>query len=110
MTFKAAIGLVIGYINILIPVVFALTLLAFLWGVFRYVFASGSEDGLKKGREVMFWGILVLAIMVSAWGILDVLRNTILEAPSGSSTNPTQGGIYDVYQPPGSGNDPFLPR
>lgn len=63
--------------DILNPVVLLLISLAivfFLWGVFKFI----KEEGNKKeeGKEFMFWGIVGIFVMVSVWGLVNILSNT----------------------------------
>ncbi|MEK7120514.1 MAG: pilin [Patescibacteria group bacterium] len=67
--------LVSGWINTLVPIIIALAVLAFIWGVFRYVVAS-SDDDKAKGRNMMIWGVVGIFVMVSVWGLVGVLKNT----------------------------------
>jgi len=62
-------------IDILIPIVFALALLFFLWGLAKYIFAAGDEEAKEKGKQIMIWGIISLFIMASVWGIVAFLQN-----------------------------------
>lgn len=36
-----------------------------------------SDEGGQKARAYFGWGILVLFVMVSIWGILNLLQNTL---------------------------------
>ena len=76
----------------IIPGIFALAFLAFLWGVFRYAFAGDSQDDLAKSRDIMVYGIIVIAVMMSMWGILRVFKNTITNGVSGG------GGSYQSIE------------
>ena len=58
--------------NRLIPLLIALALLAFFWGIVMYVWGHESE----KGREVMIAGVIGLFVMVSIWGIIRIAQNT----------------------------------
>ena len=61
---------------------------------------SFSEDGMEKVKAYFFWGIIVLFVMVSIWGILRLLQNTLF---GGSPNNPSTGEIYSEpsgFQPP----------
>jgi uncharacterized membrane protein YidH (DUF202 family) len=62
-------------INQLIPFIIALTVLVFLWGIFRYVFSSDAE-GRKEAQGYMIWGIIALFVMVSVWGLVNILVRT----------------------------------
>jgi|SRR3989344_3587317 len=62
-------------INSLIPIIISLAVLVFIWGVFRYV-VSSDEEAKGKGKNLMIWGIVGIFVMVSVWGLVNVLRNT----------------------------------
>lgn len=62
-------------INRLIPFIIALTVLVFLWGVFKFVLSNDAE-GRKEARGYMVWGIVSLFIMVSVWGLVNILVRT----------------------------------
>jgi hypothetical protein len=63
-------------LNMLIPIIIALTLLIFFWGLFNYVRAAGGK-GSDNGKKVMIAGIVALFIMVSIWGIIRLVQNTL---------------------------------
>jgi hypothetical protein len=75
--FKSLVALVIGMINTLVTIVIVLTVLVFMWGVIKgWIINGGSEEGVESGKHYATVGIIVLAIMVSIWGILYVLQNS----------------------------------
>ncbi len=59
-----------------IPLLFILAVASFVWGVIQYVINSNEESKRSKGRDFMIWGIIALAVMVSIWGLVGILRNT----------------------------------
>lgn len=59
-----------------IPLIFALAIAMFVWGVVQYVINAQEEAKRQKGRDFMIWGIIALAVMVSVWGLVGILRNT----------------------------------
>ena len=70
-------GLLInGLLRPAIPLIISLTVVVFLYGVFKYIFANGGEDK-EKGRDFMIWGIIGLFIMVSVWGLVAILSDTL---------------------------------
>src|SRR6185295_40902 len=58
------------------PVVVALALLGFFWGLAIYIFNQSNEKKKGEGRNIMIWGILALFIMLSVFGIISVLQST----------------------------------
>ncbi len=67
------IALAFDLINRLAPLVISLTVLVFIWGIFKYVTAAGDSDGRKEARGYMTWGIVSLFVMVSVWGLVNLL-------------------------------------
>lgn len=64
------------FINALVPIIIGIAFLTFLWGVGKYVTAK-DEDGQKEARGTILWGIIILFVMVSVWGLVNVLRSTL---------------------------------
>lgn len=69
------------------PLLIALSVIVFIWGVLKYI--SGADDETKRteGRNFMIYGIIGLFVMVSVWGLVQVLQGTF-----------------------GFGNSPFIPQ
>lgn len=78
----------------LIPFFIAVALVAFLYGLARYIFAAGSEEAKVEGRKIMVAGIIGLFVAVAIWGIIQVLSTL-----TGIST----GGGVNVPQTPAQG-------
>lgn len=69
-------------LNLLLPIVFALAVLVFFWGLVVYIFNAANEEKKAEGRRLMIWGIIALFVMFSVYGILRVLQATFLEGTS----------------------------
>ena len=66
--------------NILNPFIAFLGLLAlvyFLYGLFKFVYEFDNPEAKKAGKQHMVWGVVGLAIMVSAYGIIKIITDTI---------------------------------
>jgi len=63
-------------INPLIGLLFALALAFFVWGAAQLVLNSGSDEGRKKGKDALLWGLIGLFIMSAVFGILRVVVAT----------------------------------
>lgn len=60
--------------NILVPLVFALAFIVFIWGIFQYFILGGADEGKREeGRKLMLWGIIGFVLMVSIWGIVNLI-------------------------------------
>ena len=72
MIIVVRIGQLISYI---IPVLVALGLVYFIWGVVQYVIGD-SEEAKKKGKDRIIYGIIGLAVIVAVWGLVNIVVNT----------------------------------
>ncbi len=64
--------------NILVPVLFAVAFIVFLWGAFdTFILGSGSEEVKEKGKGLMLWGLIGFFVMVSVWGLVNILTGTV---------------------------------
>lgn len=66
--------------NIVNPIVYLLLALAvfyFLWGVFKFILNADSPDERKIGGLAMMWGVVGLLVMFTAYGILNLILQTI---------------------------------
>ena len=55
------------------PVLIGLGLFLFIWGIVKFLTAQGSEESVSIAKKRMFWGIIILFVMVSFWGIVELL-------------------------------------
>lgn len=67
---------IINIINtVLVPLIFAVAFLVFIYGVFMY-FIANSEDAKEKGKNLMLYGLIGFFVMVSVWGLVNILVGT----------------------------------
>ena len=64
------------FIAALVPVVIGVAVLMFLLGVLKYVTAK-DENAQKEARMKMLYGIIALFVMVSVWGLVNILGETL---------------------------------
>ena len=60
-------------VGMLIPIVFALGLLFFFWGLAKFILSAGNPEAASSGKHLMIWGVLALFVMASIWGIVNFL-------------------------------------
>lgn len=62
-------------LNILVPLFIALAVVYFIWEVFRYAVA-GDEEKKKEAKTHIIWGVVGIFVMVSVWGLVNILQGT----------------------------------
>lgn len=81
-------------LNGIIGLFITLAIVVFFWGLIRYLFSMGADDA-HEGIKIMFWGVVAIFVMVSIWGIIQLLQRSLRV----QSTDPViPKGIY--YTPP----------
>ena len=76
--FRSFLGILNGIINILIPLIFALTFLTIAWGVIKaWIIGDASSENVEKGKQIVFVGVIALVVMSAIWGILRLLQQGI---------------------------------
>ncbi len=71
----------------LILVVAGIALLAFFWGLVKFIFAQGSETIKTDAKKIMGWGLVALFVMISVWGLVRFMQRELL--PGADYSNPT---------------------
>lgn len=79
---------VLGFLNTAAAIVIALAVVYFLWGVTQYIMKAGDEEAQKGARDTMIWGIIAIFVMVSVWGLVNLLQNTFGVQQDGAQTLP----------------------
>ena len=75
---KELIQIFIDLINLAIPVLISLTILFFIWKlVDAWILNAGDEEKRQNGRHTALIGILVIALMVTVWAVVNFLRRSI---------------------------------
>ncbi len=76
--------------NVLVPVLFAVAFIVFLWGAFTtFIIGATSDEVKEKGKGLMLWGLIGFFVMVSIWGLVNILTGTISFGNSGGPTGGT---------------------
>lgn len=69
-------------LNPLILLMFSVALLVFLWGVFSYIRNGDNESKRTEGKQHILYGLLGMFIMISVYGIMEILINTFVNIPT----------------------------
>lgn len=66
--------------NIVLPIVqlvFALAILIFVWGLVGFFRGAEDSEARTTGQQHILWGVVGMAIMVSVYGIIRLVANTV---------------------------------
>lgn len=76
--FRSLVELIIGLINIIIPAIFAVVFVYFVWKILDvWVLRAGEETAREEGKRYVIAAVVAFVVMVSSWGIVAMLRNSI---------------------------------
>jgi len=80
--------------NIVVPVIFAVAFIVFLWGAFEtFILGANSEDVKSKGKNLMLWGLIGFFVMVSVWGLVNILTGSVSFGNPSQTTPPAASGV-----------------
>ncbi len=72
--------------NILVPLLIGIAFIVFLFGVFKYfILGAANDDDRREGRQFVLWGIIGFVVILSVWGLVALVSNT-LGISTGSAT------------------------
>jgi hypothetical protein len=61
-----------------VPLLFSLGFIVFIFGIFQYfILSRGDEEKQQTGRNFMIYGLLGFFLMLSVWGLVNVLTGSI---------------------------------
>ena len=71
--FAGVVSSILKIFDAAMPVLVALALVLFMVGVVKYIYSEGEH----KNRDLIMWSLIALFVMVSIWGILRILLNSL---------------------------------
>jgi hypothetical protein len=91
----------LGIFNIVVVVLIALALVYFIYGVVKFLHAQDSDTERTAARNQMVWGIVALFVIISVWGLVNVLdatfnlRDTTPNTPNVPGTSVSGSSLID---------------
>ena len=83
---EGTMGTVMQLLNGAIGLLVLLAIVGFFWGVIKYMFGDGGT-AKSEGLKFMMYGIITIFVMVSIWGIIKLLQDTVDVGGGPSVTN-----------------------
>lgn len=76
--FAGLVNFILGFINILIPAIFGVVFLYLVVKIIdAWILHADDEKKREEGKRMMITAVIVFVVMVSAWGIVALIRNSI---------------------------------
>ncbi len=72
---QGTIGTVQNLLSLIPTIIITIAVITFMWGIIQYITAK-DEAKQKEARSVMLYGIIVIVVMVSIWGIVALVQST----------------------------------
>jgi hypothetical protein len=64
--------------NIVIPVIIALAILSFIWGIFKFfIWGAADEESRAQGQNIMIYSIIGLVLILSVQGIVNLFSGAL---------------------------------
>lgn len=64
-------------VDFAIPVIFAVGLVVFLWGLLKFLRAAADENAAEDGKRLIIWGVVIMFVMISVWGLTAIITQLI---------------------------------
>jgi hypothetical protein len=78
-TYSGLVNEIIDFINVLIPAMFALIFVYFIWKMIdAWVLHAGDPNKIQEGKTFALTAVIVLVIALSIWGIVAIIRTSFL--------------------------------
>lgn len=70
-TFADIICVLNSLVSYIIPLLTAIALLVFSWGIVKFIANAGNEKVRDEAKHILFWGVVALFVMFSIMGIIS---------------------------------------
>lgn len=75
-TIQSVLSIAKGIVGLISPLIMTIGVAVFIYGIVRYIAASGDEEKIKSAKGYIVYGLLGLFVMVAFWGIVTAIVNT----------------------------------
>lgn len=80
-------------IGLATPIVLGIALLAFFWGLAKFIFNAGNDEKKKEGTSIMIWGAVAFFVMVTITGIVQFIGDAVGISDEGDFKVPGVEGV-----------------
>src|SRR3989338_3739048 len=95
--FRSLIAIFQNIIDAVIPFLVGLAVMLVLYGIVGFISHAADEEKRTEAKNFIIWGIIGIFVMVSVWGLVNILVKTFnLDGGATVATN-TYGTARDAY-------------
>lgn len=77
-TFEGLVNEILGLINIIVPLIFGIVFLFLIWKIIdAWIINAGDEKKVEDGKKYALTAVIVMVLMISVWGIVNMLRSSL---------------------------------
>lgn len=70
---SGVVNCIVGFMNTAIGLIISAAVLYVIWGAFNMI---RSEEKREEGKKTIMYGIIGIFVMVSVWGLVNILNTT----------------------------------
>lgn len=75
--FKTLMQLFANLLGTIIGVLYMFAFAAFFWGIALFIFNTNDDKKRQEGKAWMMWSVIALFVMITIWGLVGLLVNTV---------------------------------
>ena len=75
--FASSIAKINAAVTLIIPLLMSLAIVAFFWGLVKYIANADDEGAKESGKTLMIWGMIAIFVMVAFWGIIGYVQSSL---------------------------------
>jgi hypothetical protein len=64
-------------ISLIVPLLISLAIVAFMWGIVKFIAHADDEKAIVEGKQFMVWGLVGIFVLISFWGIVGYLQESL---------------------------------
>ncbi|MBU6231068.1 MAG: hypothetical protein KGI45_02330 [Patescibacteria group bacterium] len=92
-TLQDVIGLVAGYLNMILELLMGLAVVVFVWYVIKY-FILKPDTKRSEAAQYVMWSVIGFFVILSVWGIVNIMTATF---NLGSNSPASWSGVQGLF-------------
>ncbi|MFT5280903.1 MAG: uncharacterized membrane protein YidH (DUF202 family) [Flavobacteriaceae bacterium] len=94
---SGSLGTFVDYITCIlskgvVQLLIAIAVVVFIMGVIKYIMNAENPEKRTEGKNFMIYSIVAITVMVSVWGLVAILSNTVFGPNGGANSTDLKAG------------------